>query len=133
MWKRRPSVLRRRRKPAHFTPGRVGVSLAVMLSSSLWERYSAWWQEAFTEGADPEYEEQVLPLVENSLRGARRVLDVGCGEGQVARRLARLGADVIGLTPVCRRFVWPTSGTVRRALPGRGRNSSHVLAQALMP
>ena len=54
-------------------PFDVGVSLAVMLSSSLWERHSAWWQEAFTEGADPEYEEQVLPLVENSLRGARRV------------------------------------------------------------
>ena len=76
---------------------RVGVSLAVMQSSSLWERHSAWWQQAFTEGADPEYEEQVLPLVENSLRGAQRVLDVGCGEGQVARRVARLGADVIGI------------------------------------
>ncbi len=64
---------------------------------SLWERHSAWWQQAFTEGADPEYEQQVLPLVEESLRGAQRVLDVGCGEGQVARRVARQGAAVVGV------------------------------------
>ncbi len=64
---------------------------------SLWERHSAWWQQAFTEGADPEYEQQVLPLVEDNLRGAQRVLDVGCGEGQVARRLARHGAAVVGV------------------------------------
>ena len=29
----------------------------------------------------------------------QRVLDVGCGEGQVARRIARLGADVVGIDP----------------------------------
>jgi SAM-dependent methyltransferase len=65
----------------------------------LWERNATWWQRGFTEGADPEYEEQILPLVEHHLRGARRVLDVGCGEGQVARRIARLGAQVIGVDP----------------------------------
>ena len=47
-----------------------------------------WWQQEFTDGADPEYEEQILPLVERHLAGSRRVLDVGCGEGQVARRAA---------------------------------------------
>ena len=52
-----------------------------------------------TEGADAEYEDQVLPLVEDNLNGARRVLDVGCGEGQVARRMARLGAAVVGIDP----------------------------------
>ena len=36
----------------------------------------------------PEYEEQILPLVDEHLAGARRVLDVGCGEGQLARRVA---------------------------------------------
>ena len=76
------------------------VSLAVMeSSSSLWDRNSAWWQQAFTEGTDAEYEEQILPLVEQNLKRARRVLDVGCGEGQVARRVARLGADVVGIDP----------------------------------
>jgi len=70
-----------------------------MLGDSLWERHAAWWQQGFTEGADPEYEEQVLPLVEEHLRGARRVLDVGCGEGHIARRIALLGTDVLGLDP----------------------------------
>ena len=58
----------------------------------LWERHAKWWQEEFTDGADPEYEEQILPLVEQHLAGTRRVLDVGCGEGQVARRVVTLGA-----------------------------------------
>ncbi len=63
----------------------------------MWERHAQWWQQEFTDGADPEYEEQILPLVEQHLAGARRVLDVGCGEGQVARRAAALGADVVGV------------------------------------
>jgi hypothetical protein len=46
-----------------------------------WERNAAWWQGAFTEGADPEYEEQILPLVAERLGGCRRVLVVGTGEG----------------------------------------------------
>jgi SAM-dependent methyltransferase len=68
-------------------------------SDSLWEHHAAWWQQRFTEGADPEYEEQILPLVQKHLRSARRVLDVGCGEGQVARHIARAGAEVVGLDP----------------------------------
>jgi len=65
----------------------------------LWETHSGWWQEEFTDGADPEYEEQILPIVERHLQGAQRVLDVGCGEGQLARRAAGLGAQVVGLDP----------------------------------
>lgn len=64
-----------------------------------WEVHAGWWQEHFTDGADPEYEEQILPLAERHLAGMRRVLDVGCGEGQVARRIARLGAFVVGIDP----------------------------------
>jgi len=70
-----------------------------MVGDSLWEQHAAWWQSEFTDGADPEYEEQVLPLIESLLHGARRVLDVGCGEGQVSRRIASLGAEVVGLDP----------------------------------
>jgi SAM-dependent methyltransferase len=65
-----------------------------------WERHAGWWQESFTEGADPEYEEQILPLAAEHLTGAARVLDVGTGEGQVARRAVRGGASfVVGLDP----------------------------------
>ena len=51
----------------------------------LWELHADWWQEGFTEGADAEYEEQILPLARQHLEGSTRVLDVGTGEGQVAR------------------------------------------------
>jgi SAM-dependent methyltransferase len=66
---------------------------------SHWEQHAGWWQREFTDGADPEYEEQILPLVEQHLAGVGRVLDVGCGEGQVARRLAALGDEVVGVDP----------------------------------
>jgi SAM-dependent methyltransferase len=57
---------------------------------------TAWWQEGFTEGADPEYAEQLLPLAAVHLEGATAVLDVGCGEGQISR----LAAAVPGVTRV---------------------------------
>jgi SAM-dependent methyltransferase len=53
-----------------------------------WEQHAGWWQDEFTDGADPEYEEQILPLVTAHLQGAVRVLDIGCGEGQVSRHVA---------------------------------------------
>src|ERR1700722_20328369 len=67
------------------------------MENDLWEKGAAWWQRNFTEGADPEYEEQILPLIGHYARGARRVLDIGCGEGQVGRRLVSQGAQVVGL------------------------------------
>jgi SAM-dependent methyltransferase len=79
--------------------GESGVTLGTMVGVWLWERHARWWQAGFTDGADAEYEEQILPLVEQNLRGARRVLDVGCGEGQVSRRIANLGVEVVGLDP----------------------------------
>ena len=68
-----------------------------MVDPSPWEEHAGWWQREFTEGADPEYEEQILPLIDRHLEGVRRLLDVGCGEGQVSRRAAALGIDVVGL------------------------------------
>lgn len=64
-----------------------------------WEDNAEWWIDGFTDGADPEYEEQILPLAAEELRDARRVLDVGCGDGQVSRLAGRLGADAIGVDP----------------------------------
>jgi SAM-dependent methyltransferase len=66
----------------------------------LWEEHAGWWQQGFTAGADPEYEEQILPLITEHLAGATQVLDVGCGEGQVARLALREDAKVaVGVDP----------------------------------
>jgi SAM-dependent methyltransferase len=66
----------------------------------LWESHAGWWQEGFTEGADPEYEEQILPMAAEHLAGAERVLDVGCGEGQISRLALAGGAGLaIGVDP----------------------------------
>ncbi|MGO9334539.1 MAG: class I SAM-dependent methyltransferase [Acidimicrobiales bacterium] len=67
-----------------------------------WERHATWWRETFTNGADLEYELQILPLASSQLEGAARVLDLGCGEGQLARRLALrtpVREIVVGLEP----------------------------------
>ncbi|MEQ1874194.1 MAG: class I SAM-dependent methyltransferase [Ilumatobacteraceae bacterium] len=64
-----------------------------------WETHAGWWIDGFTDGADPEYEEQILPLAAEELAGAKHVLDVGCGDGQVSRLATRLGAEVIGIDP----------------------------------
>ncbi|MHB1533704.1 MAG: class I SAM-dependent methyltransferase [Acidimicrobiales bacterium] len=76
----------------------------------LWEIHAAWWQKCFTEGADAEYAEQIWPIAAAALAAAldaaaaggraARVLDVGCGEGQVARLARQVGAGtVIGVDP----------------------------------
>lgn len=70
-----------------------------MENEGQWDRHARWWQREFSAGADPEYEDQILPLVSRHLQGARRVLDVGCGEGQVARRVTSGGSEVVGLDP----------------------------------
>lgn len=66
----------------------------------LWEANATWWIDGFTDGVDAEYEEQILPLAAEEMAGATRVLDIGCGEGQVARLAKRIGADlVVGIDP----------------------------------
>lgn len=66
----------------------------------LWEINAAWWQQGFSDGADPEYAEQIVPLLAERLIGARRVLDVGTGEGQLARLAVAQGAAVVvGIDP----------------------------------
>src|SRR5947209_11234909 len=64
------------------------------------ENVARWWQEGFTAGADPEYVEQIVPMAAEHLRGCASVLDVGCGEGQIARLAGYVGAStVVGVDP----------------------------------
>lgn len=70
------------------------------MAEDLWEENAQWWIEGFTDGADPEYEEQILPMAISELVGFERVLDVGCGDGQIGRALNRVhGSRVIGVDP----------------------------------
>jgi SAM-dependent methyltransferase len=66
----------------------------------LWEHHARWWIDGFTEGVDAEYTEQILPMAAEELAGAARILDVGCGDGQVSRLAWQLGAElVVGADP----------------------------------
>jgi SAM-dependent methyltransferase len=67
-----------------------------------WDTHASWWQEGFTQGADPEYEEQIIPLAREETKGARRLLDVGTGEGQLARLLK---GRAVGLDPTWAQIV----------------------------
>jgi ubiquinone/menaquinone biosynthesis C-methylase UbiE len=67
--------------------------------ADLWETHAKWWQDGFTDGADPEYTEQILPMAAERLTGTTRVLDVGCGDGQISRLAAAAGAAVAGVDP----------------------------------
>lgn len=88
-----------------------------------WEAHAQWWGETFANGADPEYELQILPLVASRLEGCKVVLDVGTGEGQLARHLAATDPDVsvVGLDPARLQLVQATRhGGAPRYVRGRG-------------
>ena len=92
------------------------------MAEDLWEASAGWWQASFTEGADAEYDEQILPLAAEHLAGAASVLDVGTGEGQIAR-LAKAGGArrVVGVDP--------TAGQLGAART-RGGGASYARATA---
>jgi SAM-dependent methyltransferase len=90
-----------------------------------WEIHARWWQDGFTDGADPEYVEQILPIVAAHLGDRRHVLDVGTGEGQLARHLLGSGvARVTGIDPSTNQL------RVARARAG-GPTYARAAAQAL--
>lgn len=70
-----------------------------MTDNGLWDTHAQWWIDGFTGGVDPEYEEQIIPLATEELKGFHTILDVGCGDGQIARALAAQGSQVLGIDP----------------------------------
>jgi SAM-dependent methyltransferase len=93
--------------------------------ADLWESHAVWWQEGFTEGADAEYEEQILPMAAAGLAGCADVLDVGTGEGQVARLAVDRGATrVVGVDPT-------TAQVVEAVARGGGPSYARAGAAAL--
>ena len=76
-----------------------------------WEDHAQWWIDGFTDGVDPEYVEQIIPMALGELDGYAKVLDIGCGEGQIARVLHRRNLEnqlVVGVDP--------TEGQIRVAV-----------------
>lgn len=69
------------------------------VNNDLWEQYTRWWVDGFTDGADPEYEEQIIPIALEELCGFATIVDVGTGDGQIARALHAQGSKVIGIDP----------------------------------
>ncbi len=96
-----------------------------MTERDLWEAHAGWWQAAFTDGADAEYTEQILPMAAEHLAGAADVLDVGTGEGQLARLATAAGGAtrtrVIGVDP---------SWSQLRAATARGGEPRYLRAEA---
>jgi SAM-dependent methyltransferase len=70
-----------------------------MTDNGLWDEHAQWWIDGFTNGVDPEYEEQIIPMAVEELAGFSKILDVGCGDGQISRALAKQGSTVLGIDP----------------------------------
>ena len=64
-------------------------------TSDLWERNAGWWDEQMGEG-NVWHQTLVAPATERllALREGERVIDLACGNGQFARRMAQFGAHV---------------------------------------
>jgi SAM-dependent methyltransferase len=92
-----------------------------MKDNGLWDEHAQWWIDGFTNGADPEYAEQIIPLALEELAGRQVILDVGCGDGQISRALAAQGSHVVGIDPTQRHVDVATE---------RGGGPSYLLGSA---
>lgn len=81
-----------------------------------WDSLAEWWVGEVA--ADPAYAETVLPMAER-LCPPGLILEVGCGEGQVLRKLADPSRTIIGLepNPVLARAASEHAPVVRAQLP----------------
>src|SRR5262245_12952222 len=65
----------------------------------LWNQKAKFWDELHGDKGNRFHQELVSPAVERllNLQAGERVLDIGCGNGVLARRLAELGGKVMAI------------------------------------
>lgn len=85
--------------------------------SDTWVDHAAWWLEQV--GDDVIYELDVVPLALDLIDDAGTLLDLGCGEGQMMRRLRTrtIGCDI---SPVLLNHAKPAGAVARCRLPDLG-------------
>ena len=93
-------------------------------NEELWEQHAAWWQHTFTGGADPEYEDQILPLVARHLDGARP-----CSTSAAARDRSRGTSP--GRVPRCSASIPRPAKCARPAGGAADRAYAQARAEAL--
>jgi ubiquinone/menaquinone biosynthesis C-methylase UbiE len=67
-------------------------------TAEIWDRLAFWWDDTIGDGN--EFQDYLIePATERllALKPGERVLDVGCGAGRFARRMAALGAIVVAI------------------------------------
>src|SRR4051812_42505316 len=72
--------------------------IPVSATRTLWDRIAHWWDDAIGEGND--FQDRLIMPATDRLLGSyagQTVLDVACGNGNYARRLARGGANVVAV------------------------------------
>lgn len=107
------------KKERHATP-----KARAPITGAAWDALAPWWKATFTEGADVEYELQILPLVAQELRGFESILDLGCGEGHIARHLLTNGAkNVVGIDPSSAQL---ENAVVRQQHGGKKNQAAYV-------
>ena len=67
---------------------------------AVWERHARWWQAEFTEGADVEYTEQLLPLAARHMRGASSVSG-SCPTAAAPVAEGALGSSLASVSAMC--------------------------------
>ena len=70
-----------------------------MQTTDAWDEHAHWWQAEFTDGVDPEYTDQIIPLVCSWMPTAGVIVDVGAGEGQVSREVLSAERSVVCVDP----------------------------------
>ncbi len=97
-----------------------------------WADLAEWWLGEVIE--DPSYEDYVLPLVDRLVHDEGRILEVGCGQGQVLRRLRRQGRTLVGLdvNPVLASAAAKTAPVVLARLPDIDCLRSHAFDTAVV-